>query len=363
MQSIKVNLGQKTYKIIIGAGSLRLLPRELKRLKLGTSAVIITNPLIKKIAAKKIENTLKKAGIIYCFETIPDSEKSKSQNSAFKLLGRISRFARQKKIFIIALGGGVVGDLAGFVASVFKRGVPYIQIPTTLLAQVDSSIGGKVGIDLAYGKNLIGAFYQPRLVISDLTFLNTLPKKEIRNGLAEAVKYGLIKDKALFEFIEHNYQKILGLKKECLEYIVARCVSIKADIVSRDEYESKGIRTSLNFGHTIGHAIEAAGRFTAYTHGEAVAMGMLAAAKISFGLGILEEKNVLVRIKKLAENTGLPIKVKGLRVRDIMAALKFDKKFIHNKNRFVLLDKIGKARVKENIPWEIIRKEIEALVI
>ncbi|MDP1853863.1 MAG: 3-dehydroquinate synthase [Candidatus Omnitrophota bacterium] len=362
-KTISVNLGKRSYQIIIGNKITTSLAKHIKKLGLGNDAIIITNPRVKKIAGPQLISALKKSNISCVFQTVPDSEKSKSQGIAFRLIDKISRYARLKQPFIIALGGGVVGDLAGFVASVYKRGIPYIQLPTTLLAQIDSSIGGKVGIDLTCGKNLVGAFYQPRLVFSDISFLQTLPKNEIRCGLAEAIKYGLIKDKALFEYLEKNYQKALGLDENCLEYIINKCVLIKAKIVGQDEKETKSIRTILNFGHTIGHAIEAAGGFKAYSHGQAVGLGMLAAAEISSSLGLLyNPEKTLDRIKNLLRNIGLPVKIKGLNLEKIIKAHTFDKKFIQGRNRFVLMKQIGQTLIKQNIPSGLITSAVRKLV-
>lgn len=361
MKKITVNLGKRSYQIIIGYNIIGRLTDFIERLNLGKDAVVITNTRIKKLAGCKILDRLKKSGFNVEFEQVPDSEKSKSQAIAFSVIERISHFAKLKTPFIIALGGGVVGDLAGFIASVYKRGIPYIQIPTTLLAQVDSSIGGKVGIDLSCGKNLVGSFYQPRLVLSDIALLNTLPKNELTSGLAEVIKYGLIKDKVLFEYIEKNYQRISGLDRPSLEYIINKCALIKANIVTQDEKETKGVRTILNFGHTIGHAIEAAGNFKAYNHGQAVGLGMLAAAEISLDLGLLSSKEIISRIKDLLYNVGLPLKIEGLSRERIINAVAFDKKFIRGKNRFVLLRSIGEVVVKENIPQEVISKAVKKI--
>lgn len=359
MREIKVFLGKRSYKIIIGYEILKHLPSFIKKLKLGNDALIITSPNIKKIVGPKLIKALKKARITLRFETVPDSEKSKSQNTAFKLISKISGYAKKKRISIIALGGGVIGDLAGFVASVYKRGVPYIQIPTTLLAQVDSAIGGKVAIDLPYGKNLVGAFYQPRMVFCDTSLLNTLPKKQIRSGLAEIVKCGVIKDEGLFSYIEKHYSNILKLKKQPLEYIIARCAAIKAKVVSSDEKETKGIRTILNFGHTIGHAIEAAGGFRKYNHGEAIGLGMIVASRIAYDLKVLRQTRAIDRIEKLIRRIGLSVKISGLSINRIINAQSFDKKFIHGKNRFVLPKKIGQVAIVEGIPIGIIRRAIK----
>jgi len=296
------------------------------------------------------------AGFTALFLTVPDSEKAKSIRTVTSLIDRISRYDVGRRIFIIALGGGVVGDVAGFVAATYKRGISYVQIPTTLLAQVDSSIGGKTAIDLPVAKNMVGAFYQPKLVISDTAALKTLPARQIKSGIAEVIKYGVIMDRGLFEFLEKNRAKILGLDEAALEFIVSRSSAIKADIVSRDEFDKKKIRAALNFGHTIGHAVEAASGYSGYNHGQAVAIGMAAAAKISSMLGIIPAPDA-ARIIALIEKFGLPARIrKDLDLSDIFDAHRHDKKFSSDTNLFVLPSRIGGARVVEGVPNRVIRK-------
>jgi 3-dehydroquinate synthase len=252
----------------------------------------------------------------------------------------------------------VIGDLGGFVASIYKRGIPYIQIPTTLLAQVDSSIGGKTAVDLSEGKNLVGAFYQPRLVFSDVKFIASLDERQMRSGLAEVIKYAAIKDRKLFGYLELNYKNILRRKISALEHIVQCCSAIKAGIVSVDEREERGLRTMLNFGHTVGHAIEAAARYKGYTHGEAIALGMLVACDISNRLDYLNTASC-ARIESLICNSGLPVKVRGVVMRDIISAHYRDKKFIGSRNRFVLLEAIGRAKIVQNVPLKVITASLK----
>jgi 3-dehydroquinate synthase len=263
MKKIRLNLGKNSYDIIICSDKVQTLSSHLKRLNIGKDAVIVTNQAIKKLFGKKIERALVSKGFSVRFETVPDTERAKSEKECLRLLNNISRFDfLGRRVFIIALGGGVVGDLAGFTASIYKRGVPYIQVPTTLLSQVDSAIGGKTAIDLTVGKNLAGAFYQPRLVFSDTSFLKTLPKKELISGLSEVIKCAIIKSPGLFRFVEKNYTRILGCDKKSLEHIIYVCSLIKARIVEKDEKDNKGIRATLNLGHTIGHAIETSAKYT-----------------------------------------------------------------------------------------------------
>jgi 3-dehydroquinate synthase len=255
---------------------------------------------------------------------------------------------------VIAFGGGVIGDLAGFVASIYKRGIPYIQVPTTLLAQVDSSIGGKTAVDLAEAKNMVGAFYQPRLVLSDIGLLATLDLRQARAGLAEVIKYGLIKDKKLFHYLEKNYDKIIRRQQGALEFVVWRSSYIKARIVGQDEKEEKGLRTILNFGHTLGHALEAAGGYRRYNHGEAVAIGILLACALSRRLLLLDSSSC-IRVEDLIKAVGLPVRIKNIPLNKIISAHYRDKKFIGARNRFVLLGGIGRAVVKQNIPLAAIK--------
>jgi 3-dehydroquinate synthase len=277
---------------------------------------------------------------------------------ALRLIEQIAAYDVDKKIFIIALGGGVIGDLTGFVAAIYKRGIPYIQVPTTLLAQIDSAIGGKTAIDLKYGKNLVGAFYHPKLVITDTKVLTTLSRRQIQNGLAEAVKYGVIDDASLFKYIETHYARFLKGDAKVLTHIVERCSRIKARVVSADEKETKGIRTILNFGHTVGHAVEAASRYGQYQHGEAVGLGMRVAAAISCAMGCLKDADA-DRLNRLITSVGLPQKIEKVKLKDILERMRHDKKFVGSQNRFVLATKIGNVKVVKGIPLDIITAAIQ----
>lgn len=358
MKIIKVNLKKRSYCIIVGRGILGASGKIIRGLNIGNDAYIITNVPIKKRYGKALAQSLKGSGIGIKFRLIPDTEKSKSFENAYSIIEDIAVYGRKRKEFIIAFGGGVVGDLAGFIASVYKRGIPYIQIATTLLAQVDSSIGGKTGIDLPEGKNLVGTFFQPKLVLSDVAILTSLDVRQMQSGLTEIIKYGLIKDAALFEYLEKNYAAIMKKDNTTLEFVVERCGSIKAKIVAQDEYEEKGVRTILNFGHTIGHAIEAAGRYKVYNHGEAVALGMLVACDIS-ELMKCADKETKQRLENLLRAVGLPVRIKKIPAMDIIKAHYLDKKFIGSKNRFVLIEKIGKTRIEENIPLTFIKEALK----
>lgn len=350
-KTITVNLKERSYPIVVKEGAVTLLPSYIKKLSLSTDLVFITNALVKKYCFSGIVSVLKKSNISYKIFEVEDTEKSKSVETAFDLVRKVAQYGADKKIVIVALGGGVIGDLAGFVASIYKRGVPLIQIPTTLLAQIDSSIGGKVAIDLPEGKNLAGSFYQPKLVLIDTHFLKTLSDRQMKNGLAEMIKYGAIKDDGLFKFIEKNLEKILKRDLSVLSHLVYCCASIKAGVVSRDEKETKQERVLLNFGHTIGHAIEVVAGYEKYQHGEAVALGMRAAMKIAYDMKLIAQESV-TRMEALLTSAGLCQTLKGISISKIQQAMKFDKKFLGRKNRFVLLKAIGKSFVKENIPTE-----------
>jgi len=361
MKKIKVRLEKNSYNILICSDELDKLGHILKRLNIGRDAIIVTNAKLKRLFGERIEKILATSGFGVGFEIVPDGEKAKSEKECLKLLNKISRIDTLRRVFIIAMGGGVVGDLAGFTASIYKRGIPYVQVPTTLLGQVDSAIGGKTAIDLSAGKNLAGAFYQPRLVFSDTVFLESLPKKELISGLAEVIKYGIIKSPGLFEFVEKNYVKILRRDKKCLRRIIYECSFIKAGIIEKDEMDDKAVRVVLNLGHTIGHAIEtAAGYRKSYSHGQAVALGILSSSFIARSMGILTETES-GKIKNIIKNAGLPVRLKGISLKKILRAHRHDKKFIHGKNRFVLPARIGKVIVKEGIPEQVIKSAISNL--
>jgi len=326
-------------------------------MRVGSDAYVITNPLVKNKCGSALQETLKKSGFKLKFKLVADTEKSKSIENLSSVIRDLANFDKKRKVFVIAFGGGVVGDLAGFVASIYKRGVPLVQIPTTLLAQVDSAIGGKTAVDLKEGKNLVGTFYQPRLVLSDTTLLKSLSRRQLSCGMAEVIKYAVIKDRELFAYLEKHYKDVLALEPAALEYVISRCSRIKAEIVSRDEKEKKGLRTILNFGHTIGHAIEAAAGYTKYNHAEAVALGMIAALKISQEAGLLNNA-VLEKILSLIAKSGLPVRIKGISAQAIINAHYRDKKFSGRKNMFVLLEGIGRTKIAQDVPLHLIKQAV-----
>ena len=358
MKRVRVSLKERSYDILIGPGLLRKSGRLLKAISVGKDAVVITNRRLFKLYGRRLGAILRKDDFTVKFEIVPDCEKAKSAGVATAVLGRIASYDKRKELFLIALGGGVIGDLTGFIASIYKRGIPYVQIPTTLLAQVDSSIGGKTAIDLPLAKNMAGAFYQPKIVISDVAVLRSLPKRRLRSAMAEIIKYGVIKDRKLFEYLERNYAGILGGELSALEYVIARSSRIKSGIVAKDEFDNKGRRAILNYGHTAGHAIEAASSYSGrYDHGESVAVGMAIAADISLKLKLISPADA-DRITSLIKKCGLGLQIKKVALSKIYNSLLHDKKFIRGRNRFVLPEGIGRVRIVENVPESVIKKSI-----
>ena len=284
-------------------------------------------------------------------------EQSKGLSTFTELLQKTHNLGLDRNSAIIALGGGVVGDIAGFVAAAYMRGIAYIQVPTSLLAMVDSSIGGKVAVDLPTGKNIVGAFYQPKKVYIDVSLLENLPKKELINGLSEIIKHAIIRDAELFKEIRNNLGKIMEKDQQALIKIVKRNCEIKAEIVEKDEKEA-GLRKLVNYGHTVGHALETLTHYKKYSHGEAIAIGMAVAGSISNKIGMLS-KEELVSQNSLLRKAGLPIKVPNMPLNKIISELKKDKKTVGGKIEFVLLEKIGKASYGINVPNSIIEQALE----
>ena len=354
MRIVQVSLGTRSYAIKVGSGQLPRLGVECARLKLGQRCAVITDANVGKHLAKATLKSLSASGFEPVLITVPAGEQSKRMAMVEKCHDELAAHRLERKSFIVALGGGVVGDLAGFVAATYLRGIPFVQVPTTLLAQVDSSVGGKTGVNLKAGKNLVGAFYQPRLVLCDLDAFKTLPKREYISGLAEVIKYGVIYDAVLFAQLERNLPKLLQRDVPTLRSVVARCCEIKADVVGQDETES-GLRAILNFGHTIGHAIENSSGYGKFLHGEAISIGQVAAAKLSHEILGLPAGDAM-RIEKLFAQAGLPVKIKlnaGQR-KKLFAAMKLDKKVSDGEITFVLAKKIGKVAWKQRVSADLI---------
>jgi 3-dehydroquinate synthase len=354
MRIVPVSLGSRSYNIKVGGGLLARLGAECAALKLGRRCAVITDSNVGKKFAKTALKSLAQSGFSPVLITVPAGEKSKRVAVVEKCYDELARHRLERKSFIVALGGGVVGDLAGFVAATYLRGIPFVQVPTTLLAQVDSSVGGKTGVNLKSGKNLVGAFYQPRLVLCDLDTLKTLPRREFVSGLAEVIKYGIIHDAVLFAQLERNLPKLLARDHKTLRDVVARCCEIKADVVGQDETEG-GLRAILNFGHTIGHAIENSSGYGKFLHGEAIAIGQVAAAKLSRAqLGM--PSGDAERIEELFIRAGLPVKFRldAARRKRLFAAMQLDKKVSGGEIKFVLAEKLGKVVWGRQVPAELI---------
>jgi len=353
MKKIKVRLGKSSYEIRIGLGILAEVGHQLTESGFSDKLVIITNPIVNRLYGEALAQNLTREGFRVVISLVPDGEEQKSLETAGRLYHELSNCYAERTTPILALGGGVIGDLAGFVAATYLRGVPLVQIPTTLLAQVDSSIGGKVAVNRDQLKNKIGVFYQPKLVISDISTLKTLPPKELANGLAEVIKSAMVWDKEFFAYLEMNLDRIKSLDDRELEETVFRSAKIKAEIVAKDERDL-GLRNILNYGHTIGHAIESAADFS-IGHGEAVAIGMLAAARISNRLGILDQ-NELSRLRNLIQRASLATETPALELGKIIQAMRHDKKILEGRIRFVLPKAIGEVLITDQVSPSLVEQ-------
>ena len=359
MRVVTVPLGNRSYSILIGEGLLDRLGAECQKLKLGRRCAVISDRHVAPLFARTALQSLQAAGFDPVLVVVPAGETAKSLASVQRCYDQLAAHRLERKSFIVALGGGVVGDLAGFVAATYLRGMAFVQVPTTLLAQVDSSVGGKVGVNLKAGKNLVGAFHQPRLVLCDLATLNRLPRREFLSGFGEIVKYGIIYDARLFARLERDRARLLQREPRVLGEVIARCCAIKAEVVGQDETES-GLRAILNFGHTIGHGLEAISRYGKYLHGEAIAIGQVAAAELSAAqLGL--SADTVERIQRLFEEFGLPTAV-VLRLAQrtqLLAAMRLDKKVSAGEIQFVLAERLGTVRWGQKVAPELIDKAIQ----
>ena len=353
MQTINVNLGERSYPIHVGDGILSAVGDLLQEAGLGGKVAVITNPTVAQLYLDTVHDSLSRAGFDVTPVLVPDGEEHKDLNSASAIYNRLITERFERKSCVLALGGGVVGDLAGFAAATFLRGVSYVQVPTTLLAQVDSSVGGKTAVNHQEGKNLIGAFYQPRLVLIDVAVLQSLPRRELIAGLAEVIKYGIIADPVLFKLLEENIQKLISLDHVLLTQVIATSCAIKAKVVETDEREDD-YRAVLNFGHTIGHALEAATGYQKYLHGEAIGIGMTQAAMISVQEGFCDQRSV-ERIRKLIKRAGLPLEIPAeVSMQNLIQGMEVDKKAAAGKIKFVMCAGIGKTRFHWLSPSEIL---------
>jgi 3-dehydroquinate synthase len=355
METLSVALGSRAYPIHIGAGILDTA--ELYRPHLGGGgAAIVTNAVVAPLYLQRVRKAL--GGTRITEVVVADGEQAKSWQTLNQIFDALLNGRCGRDTLVIALGGGVVGDLAGFAAAVYQRGVPFIQVPTTLLSQVDSSVGGKTAINHALGKNMIGAFHQPVAVISDVAALDTLPDRELRSGLAEVIKHGFALDASFVDWLESNVEKILRRDHGALGYAIRRSCELKARIVAADERET-GERALLNFGHTFGHAIEAGTGYGAWLHGEAVAAGMVMAAELSSLMGQLK-KNEVSRVRQLVMRAGLPVSGPALPPERLLELMALDKKAAKGKTRFVLLESLGRAALRSDVDEKAVRAAIVA---
>jgi 3-dehydroquinate synthase len=341
--TVTVELGDRSYPIVIGGGLLEEIGPRLVALLGGGAIAIVTNPTVGELYLERVETSLRHVGYRVTVVEIPDGEEHKNLASLALIYDRLLEARLERASPVVALGGGVIGDLAGFAAATLLRGIPFVQLPTTLLAQVDSSVGGKTGINHPAGKNLIGAFYQPRLVLIDISTLKTLPRRELLAGLVEVIKYGVILDAELFAVIETQLDRVLSLDEDLLRSIVQRCCALKAMVVQRDEREAD-YRSILNYGHTLGHAVEALTGYQRYLHGEAVAIGMALAAKLSFVRGHCSE-GTMQRIYQLLKRAGLPVESPPeLSAQQLARTIEGDKKVSSGKVKFVCIEELGRTR-------------------
>jgi len=352
--TIRVQLAERSYEIRIDRGNLPRCADFVKQCAPAKRAVVITDDHVQAPHASATHRSLESAGVACESIVVPAGESSKSVAQAERLWGELATKNIDRKTVIVAVGGGVIGDLAGFIAASYARGLRFVQIPTTLLAQVDSSVGGKVGINLPESKNSVGAFWQPAGVLIDLAVLDTLPDREFRSGLAEVVKYGVILDAEFFEYLERNAAEILARQPDALEHIIARSCQLKADVVQQDEREETGLRAVLNYGHTFCHAIETVTGYGRFLHGEAVAIGMVCASRLAEKQGRISGELTERQIALLKE-FGLPTSVPHLDADQLLLAMQRDKKAEEGKLRFVLPARLGSVQVVGGIDSAMVR--------
>ena len=352
MRTITVNLGERSYPIHVGENNLAELGEAMRGAKFGPRVAIVADANVADLYLKPVEGSLRRAGFACEVIVLPTGEEHKNVDSLTAIYDRLIAGRLERGSALVALGGGVVGDVTGFAAATYLRGIAYVQVPTTLLAQVDSSVGGKTAVNHREGKNLIGAFHQPRLVWIDVAALRSLPKRELVAGLAEVIKYGVIADGELFCRLEETLDELLQVNSEILAEVVAASCAIKAGVVEQDERESD-VRAVLNFGHTVGHALEAVTRYEKFLHGEAVAIGMVQAAAISVAEGVCDRPS-FERIRRLVARAGLPVDLPtDVELAELVRHMEVDKKSAAGKIKFVLCEGIGRTRFHALAPSEI----------
>ncbi|HZZ72043.1 MAG TPA: 3-dehydroquinate synthase [Pirellulales bacterium] len=347
-QNVRVELGDRSYDIEIGRGNLARTGEFIAARTKITHGIIITDARVEQLHAETVRASLLRGGARVDLIAVPEGERSKSMERATTLWNQLLDLGADRRSVVVAVGGGVVGDLAGFIAATFTRGIPFFQIPTTLLAQVDSSVGGKVGVNLPRAKNMVGAFWQPLGVLIDTEVLKSMTERDYRAGLAEVVKYGVILDAEFFAFLEANVAGLLGRRHDVLRRVIARSCELKAQVVAGDERDESGLRAVLNYGHTFAHAIESESRYDTHLHGEAVSIGMMCAAHLAERLGRVSPL-FTQRQQRLLEALGLPIVPLDVKADALLAAMLHDKKVEHGQLRFVLPTRLGHVELVGNI--------------
>lgn len=360
IHSVAVPLGSRAYRVVIGSGILPQLGRWVSELEqpLGKRCAVVSDSNVAPLYGETVLASLSAAGYTPTLITVPAGESSKAMSMAERVADEMIAAGLDRSSWVVALGGGVVGDLAGFVAAIYYRGVPFVQIPTTVISQVDSAVGGKTGVNTAHGKNLIGAFHQPRLVLADVVTLQSLAPREFNEGFGEIIKHAAIRDRSLLEPLATPN---LQFEPATLAHVIRRNVEIKAAIVAEDEHETLGLRALLNFGHTVGHGIENAAGYGRYLHGEAVSLGLVAAARLSVLKAGLAPEECQLLLDTLARFQ-LPLRLpQDISTQSLMEALQKDKKFAQGQVRFVLCPRLGEAFVSKEVTLEEIRQAVEAL--
>jgi len=340
---VPVSLGDRSYDILIQSGILRHIGQVLQDMGCSGRVAIITNPVVEKLYGRVVRRALSQAGFSPFIIIVPDGERAKTLPWLAKILDALVAQRVERQDMVLALGGGVTGDVAGFAASVYLRGIPFVQVPTTLVAQVDSSVGGKTGVNHPHGKNLIGTFYQPQIVVIDPQVLHTLATRQWIAGLAEVIKYGMIADGQFFQYLEQHVEGLRTRAEDVISYVIQRCCEIKAEVVAGDERES-GRRRILNYGHTVGHALESWGHYKKWIHGEAVGLGMIQEASMAQYLGLCS-KQVVESQDDLIKRVGLPSTMPQLKFTDLWQAMQHDKKVVKGHIHCVMPQQIGDVRV------------------
>ena len=355
-----VNHSGGSYPVVAGWGIIDDLGERLAEVGVKDSAYVITDENVMNPYGRRVQRSLQAAGIAaHCF-IIPAGETSKSFELAQAIFNWLVELRAERGHAIVSVGGGVAGDLGGFVAATFLRGVPFVQVPTSMAAMVDASIGGKVAVNLPQAKNLVGAFYQPRGVYADVETLATLGKRELAEGWAEAIKHGFILDAALVDVFEEHAEALMNVEPEISIEVIRRSMAIKAEVVSQDERETLGIRILLNYGHTIGHALEASTEYGRFLHGEGVSVGMMGAARMACEMGLLSPA-VVDRQQRLLERFNLPITAQGVPADSVLQAMSLDKKVQSGTNRWVMLEDVGQTVVRQDVPWELVERTVREL--